>query len=543
MAEYSFSPQFANLTGLQPVHALDVTRGANLEFRPLDRIQIMSSQPELIAQSIAGAVTDIAKGALGGITANFEKKEEEEREKRKFAHELMLYGVKEKSENADFFAKEEARWIAENSGKPGFAQNLARFRKAYSGFSDRVPETKVETEPSDFETIEPPLPEEQPDVKAEFVTPEEIPQDRPGVFSWRPTPRMPKETQPLSAIPVSTVAAEPVAPALEKLPQAEQQPQPTVVTTEKKPITGVDYTEYDQPITPDKRFETDAEAQNFAARLNKQLKEINPDWKYEVNNLGKEDAWKTLTPVSVRDERIKREEAKIKEEAKAIREQQQLDIAISKEAREAKEAEEKSVKISDTNVNQYKSQVQLASSTVKEINDLIKLIKENPNTATGGWSTKLMMFPGNNAAKIARGMIKTIYANVAFNQLMEIKKGGAGLGALDAGEREALASTEGSFDLDNLPSEYIIPRLEQLRDARLKVIDSTAKDIQKVDPEFKIPALEYPKPSKKKTKKDTTQEIAQAGSVPVIKSQEEFDKLPSGSKFTYPGSSKIETKK
>jgi hypothetical protein len=45
MAEYSFSPQFANLTGLQPVPALDVTRGANLEFRPLDRIQIMSSQP------------------------------------------------------------------------------------------------------------------------------------------------------------------------------------------------------------------------------------------------------------------------------------------------------------------------------------------------------------------------------------------------------------------------------------------------------------------------------------------------------------------
>jgi hypothetical protein len=120
----------------------------------------MSSQPELIAQSIAGAVTDIAKGALGGITANLEKKEEEEREKRKFAHEAMLYGVKKASETGDFLQREEAKFISENSGKPGFARKLSEFRAAQSRVKDTVPDRPQKQD----EVVEPPLPE----LEAEF---------------------------------------------------------------------------------------------------------------------------------------------------------------------------------------------------------------------------------------------------------------------------------------------------------------------------------------------------------------------------------------
>lgn len=94
MADYSFSPQFANLSGLQPLPALDVTRGAALQFQPLQAIQIQSSRPELVAEGIAGAVSNIAQGALSGITAKYEKAETEEKEKRKFAQEEKIARIK-----------------------------------------------------------------------------------------------------------------------------------------------------------------------------------------------------------------------------------------------------------------------------------------------------------------------------------------------------------------------------------------------------------------------------------------------------------------
>lgn len=108
MADYSFSPQFANLSGLQPLPSLDVTRGAALQFQPLQAIQIQSSRPELVAEGIASAVSSIAKGALGGITARYEKKEEEAKEQRKFAQEEKIARIK--AAQSDFEKKEQQKW-------------------------------------------------------------------------------------------------------------------------------------------------------------------------------------------------------------------------------------------------------------------------------------------------------------------------------------------------------------------------------------------------------------------------------------------------
>ena len=94
MADYSFSPQFANLTGLQPLPAIDVTRGGALQFQALQPIQVVSSRPELVAEGIAGAVSNIAKGALSGITAKWEKEEKMAEEKRKFAQEEKIARIK-----------------------------------------------------------------------------------------------------------------------------------------------------------------------------------------------------------------------------------------------------------------------------------------------------------------------------------------------------------------------------------------------------------------------------------------------------------------
>jgi hypothetical protein len=108
MADYSFNPQFANLSGLQPLPAIDVTRGANLQFRPLDKIEIQSSRPELVTEGIAGAISNIAKGALGGITARYEKKEEEAKETRKFAQEEKIARIK--ASQSAFEQKEQQKW-------------------------------------------------------------------------------------------------------------------------------------------------------------------------------------------------------------------------------------------------------------------------------------------------------------------------------------------------------------------------------------------------------------------------------------------------
>lgn len=107
MADYSFSPQFANLTGLQPLPAIDVTRGGALQFQALQPIQVVSSRPELVAEGIAGAVSNIAKGALSGITAKWEKEERMDEEERKFAQEEKIARIKAAQ---SLFEKGQQRW-------------------------------------------------------------------------------------------------------------------------------------------------------------------------------------------------------------------------------------------------------------------------------------------------------------------------------------------------------------------------------------------------------------------------------------------------
>jgi len=525
MADYSFSPQFANLSGLQPLPALDVTRGAALQFQPLQAIQIQSSRPELVAEGIASAVSSIAKGALGGITAKYEKEEEKEKEKRKFAHELMLYGVKEKSENADFFAKEEARWIAENSGKPGFAANLARFRKAYSGFSDRVPETKVDKEPSDYETVEEPLPEQQPELKANFETPTgDFPEERPGVFSWKPSPRVPQEKPALEAVPVSTTAAP--APVLEDLP-APKFPAQAVATKEKpleKISTEVDYTKYEEPPTYG-NIETDAEAQNLASKLNNQLKNTNPDYKYQVINLGKSDEFKTVAPVSIRKERLAEEQAIKKEvvesgreEKKTKIEEEKLDIAkkkeereVKKEEREAKKAEQemqiRQQKVKDEN-KVLADHVETAATSLREIDDIISTINNNP-WSVGRLSASVAAIPIDTDAYKVRKKFETIKSGVTINALNSMRSAsptGAAVGNVSNQENEMFSNTEGPLD-PSLEKKDILPVLEELKRKRLKIYNDSVEILKANNPGYTPPAIEYPKEEKKSKKTKSSEEM------------------------------------
>ena len=130
MADYSFSPQFANLSGLQPLPALDVTRGAALQFQPLQAIQIQSSRPELVAEGIASAVSSIAKGALGGITAKYEKQEEKDKETRKFAQELLLEEAKQKTKNKQFLDELKLKIASEHGLEADVDERMAAVDEA-----------------------------------------------------------------------------------------------------------------------------------------------------------------------------------------------------------------------------------------------------------------------------------------------------------------------------------------------------------------------------------------------------------------------------
>ena len=130
MADYSFSPQFANLSGLQPLPSLDVTRGAALQFQPLQAIQVQSSRPELVAEGIASAVSNIAKGALGGITARWEKKEEEAKEKRKFTQELLLEEAKQKTKNKQFLDELKLKVASERGLEADVDERMAAIDEA-----------------------------------------------------------------------------------------------------------------------------------------------------------------------------------------------------------------------------------------------------------------------------------------------------------------------------------------------------------------------------------------------------------------------------
>jgi hypothetical protein len=130
MADYSFSPQFANLSGLQPLPALDVTRGAALQFQPLQAIQIQSSRPELVAEGIAGAVSNIAQGALSGITAKYEKQEEKDKETRKFAQELLLEEAKQKTKNKQFLDELKLKIASEHGLEADVDERMAAVDEA-----------------------------------------------------------------------------------------------------------------------------------------------------------------------------------------------------------------------------------------------------------------------------------------------------------------------------------------------------------------------------------------------------------------------------
>lgn len=84
----------------------------------------------------------------------------------------------------------------------------------------------------------------------------------------------------------------------------------------------------------------------------------------------------------------------------------------------------------------------------------------------------------NSVARQMKSELDTLKSMVSFNRLLEIKKSGAGLGALSDSELNLLGASLGSLD-QGLPPEVLRARLTTVRSLLSKVRDNIASDMQR----------------------------------------------------------------
>lgn len=156
---YKLQPQFADLSRLQGgvLQPLDVTRKISVEYRPLEKLVIPSSQPELVTNAIIQAGSQLTGGILGGIESAFKEKKEIEKENRKFEQDKELYNLKYNQDAND------------EDKKFNLQKRVIDYRNSVNGVKERTPahfvdeETENQINDEVSSVINPPLPEQQPD--------------------------------------------------------------------------------------------------------------------------------------------------------------------------------------------------------------------------------------------------------------------------------------------------------------------------------------------------------------------------------------------
>jgi hypothetical protein len=525
MADYSINPQFANLSGLQPLQALDLTRGGSLQFQALAPIEVVSSRPELVAQGIAGAVQGIAQGALTGITARWEKEEEREKEKRKYAHELELAGAKKKSEDLDFAEKELLKFDIANSGKADYAERRKEVVKALTG---RVKDVLPAQEPSvsvtqtqeeadkEYKTKEDPkykaaLSEAQAgDLKKQIlkVDAETLLPEMEGVGETSKNGKVvatyaPSETPTL-------ISDKPVSLSLSGLqPQVQTQAQPAKALVEIKPPTeSATEPQKDQPPKVDRipLPQPEYPAEKFASRqLAEQARksiETNPHWEFKVSDKPDLNGYFYIEPVS-KFEKVTGEQ---RQERDDWYKQQDLLLKQQKAAQDAQKAEQdmqiRQQKIKDED-KIWAVQVEDAAKSLKAINDVISIIENNPKSV-GKASASIAAFPfiDTDASRI-RNKITSIQGDTAIKALTAMRLAaptGAAVGNVSDKDMELFKASEGSLDPDTQTDKDILPVLRDIYRKRLDDYNKSVDILKNKNPEYTPPTIKYTQENKKTSK-------------------------------------------
>lgn len=548
MADYSFSPQFANLSGLQPLPALDVTRGAALQFQPLQAIQIQSSRPELVAEGIASAVSSIAQGALSGITARYEKEEEKEERKLKFAQEIAVAEIKAGGDAA----KERREFIARNAGDARLPQMIAAFDEATDNIKSRLPSGFQPKKDIDSDTVTL-TPVEQPEQPTAYFVNKGSPKDEAlKVDMQTPLP----ETEPAPPVPAASSVAKvteedkyeilptPRGVDPKKLsemskaePKAEQKTEvkdevKSKALSEMTPeevvanAPQVDYTKYPKLEMPAvNSFRTEEEAmQNKPANMF--VKDAsgnlikNPDYDAELVDVGQN--WKSWKEIPKRKDRID-------EESKAVDLYLKQADALNKGKAAQLTQQEKAQKIqigAGKVKNENKilaTQVEGAARSMKEINDAINIL-ENNKLASGSTSKYQKAIPFiSNDAKRLEPLLEAIKGDVSIKTILAIRDAsatGAGSGSVSDYETKQYSYQEGALNQDLMEGDDLLKRLYSIREARMKMFNNGIDILKNNNPEYVAPEITY---------------SLEKSSAPEIKSKSDYDNLPIGSKFIWKG--------
>jgi hypothetical protein len=524
MADYSFNPQFANLSGLQPLPALDVTRGANLQFRPLDKIEIQSSRPELVAEGIAGAISNIAKGALGGITARYEKKEEKEKETRKFAQELLLEEAKQNTKNKQFIDELILKTTAEEGLAADLPEKITKIREAAQRLGM--------VHPSGNTPVEKPSPRKTSiDSDQVYPTPvyqaaeTELPTATP-VGGWEPSKEVnlaepPPEVSPIQqpSPPVVTTQEDVInipPPGIQRVStqgtalagvqvQPEAAPAPTPPLAEFQAIGKLP----EQPTdikAPRNVAGIEFEPSESAKAYDAAAKLSTAYWKLIPEQNPRTYKW-SLRPEDMSGEVEKRGIDK----ENLILAQNQQDIKREQADRERLDAETKKLKDDRQYLDAQKTKLDDTLVNIDLIDQAISLINTNPEAVgiitqsyqsgkplpiigdVAGWQQFLALAGYKPSEKRLQDIfnvaeaLESVKSNIGFEKLGELKSlsptGASGLGSLTEGERKALQSTKGSIEQAQ-SAEILLSRLSDMRSGVIKSSGNAFMKIREVEPKY-----------------------------------------------------------
>ena len=531
MADYSFSPQFANLAGLQPLPAVDVTRGAALQFQPLQQIEVPSARPELVTQSIAGAISNIAQGALSGITARYEKKEAEEKEKRQFAQELLLEQEKQKTRNKQFIDELKLKIASEHGLEADVSERMAAVDEAAERLFGANPSGEVvETKPKP----------QKPSVRPVPVEPE-LPSAIP-VGGWTPESESKDfttqvaETEVAPQIPIPTAVAAPptdeitipepdIIPNVQTAALTELQVQPEVAPTPTSALAGVQEIgsyklpkQPDDPAAPRNTGGFEFMPSDYSYAFDAAGKIRTPYWDIVVVQNPKTHKWSLQPKDTSADVKSNENEAKrlgISAEQLTLQKQ---DARREQEKFEAERLDQqrKILKEDTTYRNKIKNNITEQTKNLELIDSAINSIQENPELVgviskyyTDEKKIPLTPITYEEAAVIAQNFfgvtkyldkvqkvqdiaaqINSVAKNIGWNKFAEMKElsatGSAGVGALSNDERQSLEQTQGAIDR-GLSPELNLDTLNRLKNAATKTIANAYGEIRQIDPKFPNP--------------------------------------------------------
>jgi len=519
MADYSINPQFANLTGLQPLQSIDVTRGGSLQFQPLQQIQVVSSQPELVAQGIASAIQGISQGALSGITAKWEKEESLAKEQRKYAQELELEAAKQQTKNKSFIDELKLKTASEHGLEADLPKRMAEIDKAaerlaFVNPSGNTPKEKPVKKQTPAQPILAPVEADLP-VKSDYQeTIVSAANQAPPVIVTPPI--QPSTTV---AAPESAVLGELNIPA----PDLTKAKAAAPILSSVPPIgTAVSASIPEQPQDPKMPrnlsgllFGTQDASTAFetAAKLTTPYRKViaEQDARTKEWYLKQED-----TSSEVEKAQDEAEKLGISKEDLVLRKRQDEREAAKAEAARI-ENQRKLLKEDNLFLKTQKNNIETEANKLSFIDRAIQSIQSEPELV-GIMSQyylgdqKLPFAPGTykDWAIIGKQLgynlpvekiqkivdiqenLKTIEANLgwqAFAQMKELSPtGSAGVGALTEGERKSLERIPGSLSITQSPKN-LLNNLYNLKNGAVKTIENASSEVSQIDKTFQKPII------------------------------------------------------